>query len=190
VACQAVEPPQVFHEIDPACALELKTPVFTAQWRSERAISPFSPPFGGFWADPFLVRRRERCQGQPFPHPYQVVSREAEQRLRSHLGPPAQFGLPHRPDGLAPAEDLLNPFAHPEADGVAGLGRDGVGHGVAPVRDEVLGDVRRDARRLQVALRSAACHRLGPPRVSRLPQGGCAAPSPVPPPARRCRSPA
>jgi len=111
---------------------------------------PFFPPFGGFRADLSLGRRRERCQGQQFPHPYQVIRREAEPRWRGHLGPPAPFGLPHRPDGLAPAEDLLNPFAHTEADGVAGLGRDGVGHGAAPVGGEVLGEVRRDAGRQQV----------------------------------------
>ncbi len=101
---------------------------------------PFSSPFGGFRADPSLGRRRERCQGQQFPHPYQVVSREAEQRWRRHLGPSAQFSLPHRPHRLAPTKDLLNPLADSKAHGVARRGRDGVGHRTAPLGGDVLGD--------------------------------------------------
>jgi len=111
---------------------------------------PLSPPFGGFRADPSLGRRRERCQGQQFPHPYQIIRREAEQRLRRHLGPAAQLSLPHRPHRLAPAKDLLDPLADSKAHGVARRGRDGVRHRTIPVGGAVLGDVRRDAGRLQV----------------------------------------
>jgi len=46
---------------------------------------------------------------------------------------------------------LFDPLAHPEADGVSGLGRDSIGHGAAPVRGDVPGDVRLDARRPRVA---------------------------------------
>ncbi len=79
-----------------------------------------------------------------------VVRGEAEPHLRRDLEAPASFGLPHRPNGLAPAEDLLNPIAHPEADGVAGCSHHGAGHCAAPVRGDVLGEVRLDALHLQV----------------------------------------
>ena len=45
--------------------------------------------------------------------PHQVAGSEAEQRLRGHVGPSAQFGLAHRPDGLAPAKHLFDLDIHP-----------------------------------------------------------------------------
>src|SRR3990170_8544096 len=74
-------------------------------------------------------------------HADQVVDRrrEDEDPVAFRLAPVA--GLPQQPDRLQPAEDLLDPLAHPLADLIAGMpGRASVDGARAAVR--VLGHMR------------------------------------------------
>jgi len=75
------------------------------------------PPFS-----PYAAAGSGR-QGQPLAHPHQVVSSEASSVWSCAS---ARWSFP--------GKHLFDPLAHPEADGVAGLGRDSIGHGCPGAR--------------------------------------------------------
>src|SRR5258708_39046821 len=61
-------------------------------------------PFGA-------LRRTSRRTRQEIAHSQDVVGRESEHEHPAHSGAPPVSCLPHQPDGLQPAEDLLDALA-------------------------------------------------------------------------------
>src|SRR5712692_10660438 len=61
------------------------------------------------------------CGGLQRAHAYQVVGRRGEEKLPVHAGPATMVEFAETADGLHPAEDFFDAFAHALTDVVAGV---------------------------------------------------------------------
>src|ERR1700681_369869 len=81
------------------------------------------------------------CAGLQRAHADQVIRRRREEKLPIHAGTPAMPELAESTDGLHPAEDFFDAFAHTLADGVARVPRGPSVQRATLLRER---DVRRD----------------------------------------------